>query len=74
MNQKLEPVYYWLACKICHNLHSADVVNSNPQQIMSKSAKVACPNNPGQYAEYIPSDWRTGTLEDARKFSRLDKH
>jgi len=44
MTETPEPVYYWLVCKICHKLHSADVIPSNPEQLMSKSRKVACPN------------------------------
>jgi hypothetical protein len=73
MNTRPEPIYYWLVCKVCHNLHSAGPVSSHQEQLMSKSKKVGCPKNPGQYAEYSPSDWRKGTLEDARKFSRQEK-
>ena len=74
MSDKPEPVYYWLVCKICHNLHSADTVDSNPEAIMNKSKKYGCPTYPGQYAEYNPSDLRKGTIADARKFSRLETH
>jgi len=70
MTETPEPVYYWLVCKICHNLYSADVIPSNPDELMSKSRKYSCPNNPGQYAEYNLSDLRKGTIADARKFSR----
>lgn len=70
MTESIEPVYYWLVCKLCHNLHSADEVATSPEEFMGKSRKYACPLNPGQYAEYTHSDWRTGTLADARKFSR----
>ena len=73
MSQSSEHVYYWLVCKLCHNLHSGDIIDLNPEEFMSKSRKVACPNHPGQYAEYNLSDWKKGSLEDARKFSRLDK-
>jgi hypothetical protein len=70
MMQPPERIYYWLVCKLCHNLHSADDVSSNPEELMRKSRKYECPNTPGQYAEYNLSDLRKGTLEDARKFSR----
>ena len=60
-------VSYWLVCKVCHHMHSADVVASNPEPLMVKSTKYECPLNPGQYADYTLSDC---TLEDARKFSR----
>jgi hypothetical protein len=70
MTETSELVYYWLVCKVCLNLHSGDAITSNPEQLMSKSQKYECPNNPGQYAEYTLVDWRKGTLADARKLSR----
>ena len=70
MTELPQTVYYWLICKVCHQVHSAELMSVDIKEMMSKSSNVGCPNNPGQYAHYTLGDWKIGTVADARKFSR----
>jgi hypothetical protein len=70
MNQKPEPLYYWLVCKVCHQLHRGDPVNdSRAKPVLQANSEYECPNNRGQYTQYT-LDWRIGTESDAQKLCR----
>jgi hypothetical protein len=63
-----EPLYLWLVCKICGQLHQSGLVIPGPGLVnFPKPGKVECPDNPGQSAEYSIEDWKQATVSEVDK-------
>jgi len=59
MPEKSETRYFWMECKVCAKLHRGDVVRPWPEPTMRKAGRQECPDNPGRFADYTYSDWKS---------------
>lgn len=73
-----EQIFLWIPCSICRKFHRSEALHpspSIPQQVSFPTfRKLECPDNPGKYAEYAPSDYFQGTESEVIRLGNLYLH
>jgi hypothetical protein len=71
MPMKYERSYWYIACKICGNLHrEQEPADLKPGLNVKVAGKVECPNSPGKSADYRSTDWFLLTDSEKKEFER----
>lgn len=64
----MEEQFWVVTCKVCGKVHIGQPIIPNPgvylENTMPLEGKVECPENPGQWREYLGSEWTALTKSE----------